>query len=743
MPYTHEGRLASIATPLGDDVLLLSKVEGFEGLSRLFQLDALVLAEGEPIDPSQLIGQNVTIALDLESGQERRFLNGMVARLGQGGADERFITYRLTIVPFVWLLTQRRDCRIYQHLSVTGIAEQIFEELGVRDFELRLSGSPPEREYVVQYRETYWDFLARLFEDEGLFYFFEHQDGKHVLVIADQPWQPAAFAKDPLVFYKAGLASKEAPEALSEWDVERSVTSGLFSLTSFDFEQPRLDLEVSSQAHTFDIEAELEVYDTSPADYKSVARGDEIALIRLEEAAASRTVIRSRSRNRGLRVASTFRLSGHYDAAFDEKDFLITEQRFQIDQSDSFQPGAPAEAIYESRFHCIPKDVPYRPPRTTTKPRIVGPQSATVVGPDGEEIHVDSLGRVNVLFHWDRLGAGDDSSSCPVRVSQAWAGKGFGTWHLPRIGQEVIVEFLEGDPDCPLITGSVYNGVQKPPYDPAAQPTVSTWKSSTSKGGQGFNEIRFDDKKDNEQIFIHAQKDAHLRVGNDRVEHVEQDHHRRVVRNEKVMVEGDRHHHVKGDRLEKVASNFGLEVEGDRLAKVTGNDHKEVGGDAISQIEGECSFTVTGDLLGKATGDIAFDGKDVHIKAGANAVIEAATQLTLKVGGNFIVISSSGIDIQGSMLKLNSGGSAGSGAGCSPGKPTAPDSPEEPLAAIEGEPGEVSEAEAEPGAVNGSVANSTPATQKQARVLQEAADSGAPFCEKCEEARKKKEGGGS
>ena len=370
------------------------------------------------------------------------------------------------------------------------------------------------------------------------------------------------------------------------------------------------------------------------------------------------------------------------------KQYLITSANYNI-HTDLLQSGS--ETTYSCGFNAIETDQQFRSSRITPKPTIPGPQTAIVVGPSGEEIYTDEFGRVKVQFHWDRYSRADENSSCWIRVAQVWAGKNWGAMYIPRIGQEVVVEFLEGDPDHPIITGRVYNGQAMPPYEPKTFPTMSTLKSNSSKGGGGFNEIRFEDKKGEEQIFIHAEKDEDVRIKNDCKEYIGNERHLIVEKDQLEKVGGDKHLTVKGDQNEKIDGTVSVEAGMDYQHKV-GMKH------ALEA------------------------GTDVHIKGGMKVIIEAGMQLSLKAAGGFVDIGPTGVSISGNLVNINSGGSAGSGSGCSP------DPAKEPKEATTAEPGEVSEPPTAP-------RPPVPMTFcSQATVLKQAAQDGTPFCEECAKA---------
>ena len=688
---TQKHREVAIETPLGGDVLLLISFTGNEKLGRLFEYKLELASEDHQIKSDSIVGQNVSIRLNLGNSGIRYF-NGYVNHFTQLTASGRLARYRATIVPWFWFLTRVADCRIFQEKTVPEIIEQIFRDRGFTDFENGLSGEYRTWEYCVQYRETDFNFVSRLMEQEGIYYFFKHEDGKHLLVLADSASAHEPYPEFEQLEYHPASKGTTTEECISDWAVETHLQPCSFALNDFDFKNPKGDLQARTKVSRGHTAADYEIYDY-PGEYTETSHGEEYTKKRIEELQAQYEVATASSDSRGICAGFTFSLTDHpRDDQNDE--YLITSANYKIQGDDIFTTdAASSDYIFSCSFTAIKNSQPFRSPRTTPKPKVSGPQTAIVVGPSGEEIYTDQYGRVKVKFHWDRYSKADENSSCWIRVAQVWAGKSWGAIYTPRIGQEIIVEFLEGDPDKPIITGRVYNDQAKPPYDPKKKPTMSTLKSNSSKGGEGFNEIRFEDKKGSDQIFIHGEKDLDIRIKNDAKEFIGQDRH--------------------------------LIIERDQIEKIGGDKHLTVKGDQNEKIDGTVSLDAGMDLQQKAGMKHALEaGMDVHIKGGMNVVIEAGMQLSLKAGASFIDIGPSGVAISGTpTVMINSGGAAGSGSGCSP------QSPKIPLEADTAEPGQVSES---PPALK----PPTPTTfSAQAVTLQQAAQDGTPFCEECEEAR--------
>jgi len=636
--YTQDNRLIAIYTALAPDELLLQGFRGTEGISRLFKFDLVMHSENRSIAFDSIVGKTATIKVVLQGGQER-FINGIIASFSQGGATSTFASYTATLVPWFWMLTRTNDCRIFQNMTVPDIIQKLFQEHGFSDFKNKLHGSYKTREYCVQYRETTFNFISRLMEEEGIFYFFEHEQDKHTLVMADSPGEFKPCPNQSTARYQSAGNVGKTEDIVIEWSIGQEVRPGKYTVDDFNFEKPLMDL-------TADVDGKdprkFEIYDY-PGEYETRDEGERLAGIRMEEEQTPQTVISGSSSCRAFTSGYRFDLNDHYRRDLN-KPYTLMSVYHSCDAGTNYRSsdgGRTSDFAYVNQFQCVPHPLPFRAPRTAPVPVIHGTQTAIVVGPPGEEIYVDKYGRVKVQFHWDREGKYDDKSSCWIRVSQNWAGKRWGAMFIPRIGQEVIVDFVEGDPDRPIITGRVYNAASMPPYDLPAEKTKSSIKSYSYKGGGGFNELRFEDKKGSEQIFIQAQKDQDIRVKNILKEFVGSDTHLIVKHDQLNSVSGDKHQHVSGDHNEKV--------------------------------EGTVSLNAGADMQEKVRSKYAMDaGTEVHIKAGTNVVIESGTTLTVKVGANFININPGGIFISGKIVNINSGGAAGVGAGSSPQAPKDP-----------------------------------------------------------------------
>jgi type VI secretion system secreted protein VgrG len=665
MPYSQENRLISLDTPLGTDVLLLAGFSGHEAISRLFSFHLDLLTEQGPIDFNSIIGKNVTISLT-QSDDTPRYFNGMVSRFALSGADKVFMHYQMEIVPWTWMLTRYADCKIFHNKAVGDIIQQIFSDRKFTDFKVSLSSSYTPMEYCVQYRETDFNFISRLMEHYGIFYFFEHEQGKHTMVIADS----ASIHQSCPGFDSAGFnlatGGLDADDVVNSWNLEQELRSGMYTLTDYYFETPTANL-VASESTVFDVggNSGFEIFDY-PGTYTTRGDGTSAAKLRMQEEEASHLIAHGSGVCRAFTTGYKFNLEDHPLEAMNAT-YVLTEIQHVATVEGNYTSGDGDAGSYSNHFSCIPSSVPFRPTRLTPKPFVQGPQTALVVdqNPDSsgsagsEEIWVDKYGRVVVQFPWDRKGG----CSCWVRVSQEWAGEGWGCITIPRVGQEVIVSFLEGDPDRPIITGRVYNAGQTVPYDLPANQTRSTFMTRSSKGGSAstYNELRFEDKTGAEQVFIRGQFDMDTQVLHDSRHNVGNNLSLTVGKDQMESVAGDRHEQVTGKHTEKIG--------GDSNSNVTGNVNQKVGQNLSIQA-GQNLYEKSGQTWAHEA------GQTIHLKGGMTVVIEAGTELCLKVGGNFIDINPAGVSIVGTMVMINSGGSAGSGPGSSPTSPAAPTDPD-------------------------------------------------------------------
>lgn len=490
MPLKQDNRLLAIETALGADALALRSFTLQDQISRLFQIEAELSSEDGGIDLDQVIGNRATIRLDVgEDG--RRYFDGYVSRLVQVTNVGGYAHYRATLVPWLWFLTRTADCRVWvaapepaQGKTAPDIIEEVFKLHGFTDYKLSLTATYAKREFCVQYRETDFNFVSRLMEQEGIYYFFEHTDGKHTLVLAD-----SIAAHKPFPDY-AEVAFHETDqggdrEVVTDWTMEKEVQPVASALNDFDFKKPKAALLSTNNVTRNYGKAEFAIYDY-PGEYVEHADGDRLADVRLDELQCQYELLHGQATARGLATGCIFTLKGHHRED-QNRDYLITNVSLHADAGEFASTAGRNDARHFScSFTCLDKSQQFRPARLTPEPAIHGVQTAIVTGPAGQEIYVDKYGRVKVQFHWDRYGKHDENSSCWIRVSQSWTGKGWGHIANPHIDSEVVVAFLEGDPDRPMIVGRLYNDSQMPPYPLPAAAAVLGSKSPILRATQPF-----------------------------------------------------------------------------------------------------------------------------------------------------------------------------------------------------------------------------------------------------------------
>ena len=737
--YTQDGRPMALTTPLGKDKLLLIGLSGREAISQIysFHLQALA-AKPDTVSFAQLFGKKVTVTIDLPAGKKRYF-NGIVIRAGEGVRDLHFTEYSLEIVPTLWLLTRKAKSKIFQRMSVPDILKVLFAGMNVA---FQLQGTFEPRDYCTQYRETDFNFASRLMEEEGIYYFFEHTASDHQMVVANTPSSHADVPGPSALIFEGMEGGVRDEDRVHTWVKTQEMKSGKYVLWDYTFEVPKNHLEAPKQilddvqvgtvSHSLKVGGNdaFEIYDfpgvyANRFDGISVGGGEQPSEIgkiftdnartvgiRMEEEASLSILIQGGSSCRQLASGHKFSLQRHFNA--DGSYVLASVAHFASlaayrTHDDSFS--------YSNTFSCFPVALPFRPSRLTPKPTGLSTQTAVVVGPSGQEIFTDKYGRVKVQFHWDREGKNDSDSSCWVRVLQPTAGSRWGSSFWPRIGQEVVVDFEEGDPDAPIIIGCVYNASQMPPYlgdGPDSKHTndnkVSGFKTCSTMGGSGYNELRFDDTKGTEEIYIHAERNLDIRVEEDTKETVGSNRHlivgspdtkwdktgdqmAEIYHNNHIKVHNNQEEEIDGTLKLHIKGDVDVLMDADHKKTVGGDDHLHVKGARLQKIDGKTSLTVGGAQHEKIGDDYLLEaGGTIHLKAATDITLECVGNLTIKVGSNFLSISDAGVTIVGEMVLINSGGAAGSGIASSPDAPTdaAAAAPVAPTAADTSVPGAVS-----------------------------------------------------
>jgi type VI secretion system secreted protein VgrG len=637
--FSQANRPIRVDTVLGADVLLLERFTGEERVSAPFRFQLGMLSEETSIDAKKVLGTAAYVTLELPEGGER-VIHGRISRFAQLGRDETGLTaYQAELVPWLWFLSLSSDCRVYQNLSVLEIVEQVFGDKQFSslkpEFQSKCLKSYPKREYCVQYRESHLNFVSRLLEEEGIFYYFDHSESKHTLMLTDSSSTlkscPGDHALRMAPTSTEGVHDRNVALAIT---AEVAASTGEIHLRDYNPLLPSTDLSAQTTCTSpFGVAFVLDY----PGRYAAKDEAERYAALRAETVEAPLMIVHGTSNGPALQSGARFDLTEHYRRDLN-RTYQVLEVRHE-GQVGNYRHADDDTFTYSNEFVAIPDNVKYHPPLATPKPVVHGSQTAVVVGKAGEEIWVDKHGRVKVQFFWDAYGKKNETSSCWVRVSTAWAGKGWGVIQIPRIGQEVIVDFLEGDPDRPIITGRVYNADQTPPYALPDNQTQSGVKTRSSKGGgaDNANEIRFEDKKGSEQLYAHAEKDLLVEVENDETRDVQHDRTTTIKNNEtKTISEGNEVIAIKkGDQT--------LTIDMGKQEITLGQGNQVVtlkqGNQTIELDMGNQSTTAK---LGNIT-----------TKASVGKIeMEAMQSLTLKVGQNSITIDQSGVKINGMTVKV-------------------------------------------------------------------------------------------
>jgi type VI secretion system secreted protein VgrG len=630
--YVQDTLKLKVSTPLGANKLLLRSLHGEDRLSGLFHFTLEMVSEDNALDFQAVVGKSITATLTTSDNTEHHF-NGIVGRFSQEGTNARLTTYYAEIHPWLWLLTKTSDCRIYQNKSVPDIIKAVFSELQFNDFKDDLKKTHEPRDYCVQYNESAFNFVSRLMEEEGIFYFFEHTADKHTLILGDDADAHKACPglEKRSVRFKQSLLDHTQDLTITRCAIEEQVVTGKYANDDFNFETPSTDLITETKGSG----ADYRVYEY-PGGFLKKDVGEKIGNLRLEALEQPKQLIRGDGFVRAFVSGHKFELKDHYRKDVN-KTYVLRRVTHAVTQES-----------YTNSFEAFPFDLPFRPPLLTAKPLISGTQTAIVVGKSGEEIWTDKYGRVKVQFHWDQKGKNDETSSCWIRVDYGWAGKQWGGIFLPRIGQEVIVSYLEGDPDQPLVTGAVYNSEQTVPYTLPDQQTKSTIKTNTSKGGNGSNEIRFEDKKDSEELYFHAQKDHNIVVENNRSAVIKKG-------NDSLVIEkGNREFQVKtGNEICGVKGTRDLTVTGNETHTDKANFTHKVTGNYELKVTGNLTIDVTGSVTIKSALGMTHETQTAMTNKGLTITNQAQTTITNK-GEAMNTVESGGITIiKGALVKIN------------------------------------------------------------------------------------------
>lgn len=642
--------------------LQLMSFSASERLSRPFEYRVEFLSPRSDLKLEKFLGQSMTVAMHLP-GETRRFFNGLVAEFYQSGRRTRqFFHYQAVLRPSFWFLSHTQNCQIFQSMTALQIVKEVLGKSHAPiSHVMHCNATYSTRDYCVQYRESDMDFVARLLEQEGVYYHFRHSANGHEMVLCDSPSSHQSFPGYPTITYGANWAESTHGEFIQTWQIGKQVLPSSVVLDEFDYLAPSKQLSQKAETPPEYKLGGSEVYDYSGV-YRTSDVGQHYASVRLQEYQAAYIRATGETDARGMACGYTFKAQSLPDESQD-KEYLVLSTEIALEEGLQIGGGEGGEARYSCAFEAAPTSQPFRPPRVTPVPQIPGPQTAMVVGPSGQHTYTDEYGRIKVLFHWDRAGrqTRNEKTSCWIRVAQPWAGAGFGMSNIPRIGDEVVVSFLDADPDQPLVTGRVYNARFMPPYglpDHASVTGVVT-RSMGSDSSQDANELRFEDDPGKEQVWLKAQRDFHRAVKN----------------NDHETVKADQFVKVDGQRQEKIGKTLQQTVTGD-VKTSYGRDHHHL---------------VTGDWIGEAKSvihlsagkELAANAPQLHLKGGASVTIEAMSTLTLKVGASTVVISAGSISIDSPMVNINGGG-GGAGAN-SPAMPQAAQEPPEDKDSLEQE----------------------------------------------------------
>jgi type VI secretion system secreted protein VgrG len=596
--------------------LVFDSLNGTEELGRPFMYELMMSSKDAKGDLISLLGSSVTISITKQD-KSKRYFNGLVARVAYAGLQAGAYSYRIELRPWIWLLTRAQDCAIFQNQSPFDIITGIFTAAGFSQFQdnRQNQAGSVALDYCVQYRETTYAFVTRLMEQYGLYYYFTHSDGEHTLVIADDPNSHASVG-DAIPFQTDETELRAVEEHVYQWSSDLLVMPGQFTFRDYNFTTPTADLTsrtTKAGGHQY---GSFEIYDY-PGPYDTTSNGQKLADVRMQEMDGRRKILFGSSNCRRLYCGCKFTMSQFYQDS-ENIEYTLINATYSISMAEAMASGGgQMRDTFDCTFQAIPGTIPFRLERQTPRPMIRGPQTAKVVGQSGDEITTDQYGRIKVKFFWDRSSTQDENSSCWIRVAQPWASASWGSIAIPRVGSEVVVEFLEGNPDYPIVTGCVYNANQTVPYALPDNKTRSTFKTNSSTGGSGYNELRFEDKAGSEEVYFQAQKDYNMVI---------------VQGNSTVTVQQGNHSHTvsKGNNTTTISQ----------------------GNNSTTVSQGNESLTVS-----KGSHSIDVSAGSSTFSAAQSITIKANQSITLQVGSNSITISTSGISINGAQISASATGS--------------------------------------------------------------------------------------
>jgi len=646
--FSQDNHLISITDfSLGKDTFLITSFEGDEHISKMFNFHIEVLSERNDITVEDIVGKTATVTIQNET---KRKFNGYISHFTRGEPESfGLYRYRMIMVPWLWFLQKTNDHRIFQNKNSKEIISQIFTDLGFTDFKFNAGGGE-KREYCIQHNESDFDFVCRLLEEEGIAYYFKHDDKKHMLHMVDQKNAYDLCGETDLDYSNGTNPNSQ----INTWERNFEFRKGQWSLTDYNFKEPTKSLFANEKSNSkFAKNNKFEHYEY-PSIYKA-GSSKTISKIRLDAEEVRRDMVEASTDCSSFYAGGRFTVKNHSTSS-EKGEYIIVGIHHRV-SDDSYYNGTQADVSYGNSLLCIPSKIHFRPLQEHKRPVMRGPQSAVVVGPKDEEIYIDDHCRIKVQFIWDREGKMDENSSCWVRVSQSWAGNQWGASFIPRIGHEVIVSFMDGDPDRPLVTGCVYNGKNKPTYPSKTQSGI---KTRSTKGGtpQNYNELRFEDKKDNEQIYIHAEKNLDTRVENDESLTVDNDRNKFVKHNENSKIDNNRDKVVGKNQTEKIGENKTIDV-GKNHSETVGkniditikeNHNESIGKNMFISVDKDLEERVSGKYTEAVTKEYDLSAKTINM--------EAADSITLKTGSAQIVMKKNGdITISGTNINVKGSGS--------------------------------------------------------------------------------------
>ncbi|MBI1425470.1 MAG: type VI secretion system tip protein VgrG [Gammaproteobacteria bacterium] len=627
--FTQDKRSISLETVLGKDELLLTEFEGTDHISNLFEYHLTALSTNHDIKPEDLIGEEVTININTK---HKAVFHGIVNTFEYGDIrGHNMREYRFTIVPWLWFLGKTENRRIFQNKNTKEIVSDVFNDLGFKDFEFKAQGGKV-REYCVQYGESDLHFVSRLLEEDGIAYYFKHDTKKHTLVIVDQK-NAYDICPDTNLTFSLGSTSENE---VTGWRHNYEFREGVWTLNDYNFKEPaKSQLAEAKTVSKFKNNTRFQHYDY-PGVYDYPSNRD-LANMRMDAEEVPMNTVYGSSTCSTFYAGGQFKLEKHTNKQ-EQGMYLLTSVTHSA-QDSSYFTGDGGSSHYANSFTCIPADVHFRPRLMHQRPVMKGPQSAVVTGPAGEEIYIDDFGRIKVQFIWDRQGKKNENSSCFLRVMQSWAGNQWGASFIPRIGHEVIVSFLDGDPDRPIVTGTVYNGVNKPVYSSKTQSGIKT-RSTKSGSAENYNELRFEDQKGSEQIYIHAEKNLDTMVENDETLTIDHDRTKTIKHDENSTIDNDRNKTVKNNQTETIGKNKTIDV---------GEDHNEsVHQNMTIRVDKDLTESVGGQYMETVKDDYGLRAKTITMQANDKIVLQTGSAKIVMSNSGEITISGSTINIKGS-----------------------------------------------------------------------------------------------